>query len=169
MMFTLIPLPYKILGLVIIIAAVGSLGYFKGYTTAVDKAEQEKIKYMLEQEQKYAELLKKKNKVEEKIVIEYVDRIQYITKWRTKNVEVVKLVPDTGELSNGWVHVHNSSAEGRNADSAAAADATPSGIGTAEAVGTISDNYATCHETAERLKALQGWVVQMQALYGEKK
>lgn len=168
-MFTLIPYPYKILAFVVLVAAVGSFGFFKGYASASEKAENEKVKYIAEQEKKYAELAAKKNKVEEKIVIEYVEKIKYITKWRTKNVEIVKVVPDTGQLSSGWVSVHDSSAEGRDADATAASDGTPSGVTAAEALGTVIDNYGSCHETAERLTSLQNWVREMQTLYNEKK
>lgn len=96
------------------------------------------------------------------IVTEYVDRIKEITKWRTNNVEVIKVVPSVCELPNGWVHVHDSSAEGRNADPARAIDETPSGVEDVEALGTVVENYATCHENREQLLALQKWVTDQQ-------
>lgn len=97
-------------------------------------------------------------KITEKIVIEYQDRIQEIVKWRTKNVEITKLVPSVCELPHGWVHVHDRSAQSRDADPARAINDTPSGIEDVEALGTIVENYATCHETREQLSALQKWI-----------
>lgn len=152
--------------MMLLVAAVGGFGFVKGYGIASDKAELAMANYIAQQEKLYNELALRKNKVDEKIVTEYVDKIVYITKWRTKNVEIVKVVPDTGQLSNGWVHVHDASAKGGDANSTAASDGSPSGITAAEGLGTVADNYGSCHETAERLIKLQSWIREQQKIYG---
>lgn len=158
MIFNIVPLPYKILAGVLLLGAVAGFSYVKGYGHASDKYELQIAKDAAEAERKYNELLIKKNKVDVQIVTEYVDRIVEVVKWRTKNVEVIKLVPDTGVLSNGWVHVHDASAQARDADATRASDATPSGIKTTEALEGVVDNYAACKKNSEQLAALQKWI-----------
>jgi hypothetical protein len=166
-MLNMIPFPYKIL--IAVVAILGAFGY--GYLKGIQSGN-EKIKlFQAKAEAQYHELQaayeKAKNSVNEKIVTEYVDRIVYVTKWRTKNVEIVKEVPSNCELSAGWVHVHDSAAEGRNADSTAAADGASSEIKDTEALATVVDNYGTCAANAERLTALQNWVKDQQIAVGK--
>lgn len=152
------PFAWKALAVVLLAVSLLGFGYFKGVQTTTDKYEARIAKEALEAEKKYNELLVKKNKVDVQIVTEYVDRIVEVVKWRTKNVEVIKLVPDTGVLSSGWVHVHDSSAQARDADATRASDATPSGIKTTDALEGVVDNYATCKKNSEQLAALQKWI-----------
>ena len=162
-MFNLIPLPYRILAAVMIVLGAFIYGYTKGISVGNHKLELFEAKSKAQYEQLMSAYEKAKNNVNEKVVKEYVDRIIYVTKWRTKNVEVVKLVPSNCELSTGWVQVHNSSAEGRDADSTAAADGTPSGVKDTDALETVVDNYGTCAANAEKLKAWQKWYTDSQA------
>jgi hypothetical protein len=143
-----------------VLAAVGlfGFGYYKGGEHTTDKYEAQIAKARVEEERRYNELLAKKNKVDIQVVTEYVEKVVEVTKWRTKNVEVIKYVPDTGVLSSGWVHVHDASAKAVHANSTSAADATPSEFTAAEALGGVVDNYATCKKTTEQLIALQNWI-----------
>lgn len=152
------PFAWKMLAVVLLALSLFGYGYIKGSTNTANKYEADIAKAAVEAERKYNELLVKKNKVDVQIVTEYVDKIVEVVKWRTKNVEVVKLVPDTGVLSDGWVHVHDSSAQARDADATRASDATPSGIKTAEALEGIVDNYAICKKNSEQLASLQKWI-----------
>lgn len=131
----------------LLIGGVYKIGYEAGKIEIAEDL-QKQVEYWKEQS----------GKVTEKIVIEYQDRVKEIVKWRTKNVEIIKLVPSVCELPNGWVHVHDRSAEGRNADPSRAINDTPSGIEDVEALGTVVENYATCHENREQLLALQKWI-----------
>jgi len=163
---SVIPLPYKILAIALLVAAIAGFSYVKGYSHAENKYELEKAKFIADSERKYNELLLKKNKVDVQIVTEYLEKKVYITKWREKNVSVIDEIPTSTvcDLPNGWVHIHNSSAAGLHADTSSAADGTPSGINTSEALGGVVENYGTCHETAEKLKSLQKWIRQQKAL-----
>ncbi len=142
----------------LLIGGVYKIGYEAGKIETAESM-QKQVEYWKEQS----------GKVTEKIVIEYVDRVEEIVKWRTKNVEVIKLVPSGCELSDGWVSVHDSSAEGRDADPTRAADDTPSGIKDTEALGTIVENYASCHENREQVIALQSWIREQQQLVKDQK
>ena len=161
-MFNMIPLPYRILAVFLIMFFVFTGGYLKGLSVGNQKLKVFEAESKAQYEQLRAAYEKAKNTVNERVVVKYVDKIVYVTKWRTKNVTITKLVPDTCELSNGWVHVHDSSTEGSDADPAAATDGTPSGIGAAQALETVVDNYGICAANTEKLKALQDWVRQQQ-------
>lgn len=163
---SVVPLPYRILAMALLVAAVAGFSYVKGYSHAENKYELEKSKYLADSEKKYNELLIKKNKVDIQIVTEYVEKKVYITKWRERNVSVIDEIPihTVCDLPSGWVHIHNSSAKGLHADTTSAADGTPSGINTSEALGGIVENYGTCHETKEQLKSLQKWIREQSAI-----
>lgn len=137
----------------LLIGGVYKIGYEAGKIETAEDL-QKQVEYWKEQS----------GKVTEKIVIEYQDRIKEVVKWRTKNVEIIKLVPSVCELPNGWVHVHDRSAQGRDADPARAIDDTPSGVEDVEAIGTVVENYASCHENREQLLALQRWIREQEQL-----
>ena len=166
-MLNMIPLPYKILAAALIVAGAFIYGYMKGVAVGDAKIKLFQAKAIAQYQELQAAYEKAKNNVNEKIVTEYVDRIVYVTKWRTKNVEIVKEVPSNCELSAGWVHVHNSSAEGSDADRAAAADGTSSGIKDTEALETVVDNYGICAANAEKVKAWQKWYTEQRAVVGK--
>ena len=166
-MLNMIPFQYKIIAAIVIIAAAFIYGYMKGLAVGEDKIKLFQAKAMADYQKLQAAYEKAKNTINEKVVIEYVDRIIYVTKWRTKNVEIVKEVPSNCQLSNGWVHVHDSSAEGHDADRAAAADGTSSGIKDTEALETVVENYGICAANAEKVKAWQKWYTEQQAVVGK--
>lgn len=165
MFLQIIPLPYKILAIALLVASVAGFSYTKGYSHASDKYELQIAQSTIEAEKKYNELLIKKNRVDIQVVTEYVEKIKEVVKWRTKNVEIIiDSVPDTCELSDGWVSVHDSSAKAVSADSTRASDATPSGITAPQALKTISNNYSICKENSDRLASLQNWIHEQEKL-----
>ena len=166
-MLGMIPLPYRILGAVLIVMGAFVFGYMKGLRVGEDKIKLFQAEAKAKYEKMQHELEVAKNTVNTKIVTEYVDKIIYITKWRTKNVEIIKEVPSNCELSNGWVHVHDASASSTDANRTAAADGASSGIKDTEALETVVDNYGTCAANAEKLTALQNWVKEQQIAVGK--
>ena len=165
MFYQIIPLPYKILAIALLLASVAGFSYMKGHGHASDKYELQIAQSTLEAEKKYNELLIKKNRVDIQVVTEYVEKIKEVVKWRTKNVEVIiDNVPDTCELSNGWVSVHDSSAKAVSADSTRASDGTPSGITAPQVLKTISNNYSICKDNSDRLASLQNWIREQEKL-----
>lgn len=166
-MFSMIPLPYRILAVIIVAIALYGTGYYKGLQVSKERIALFEAKAMADYERLRAAYEKAKNTVNEKVVIKYVDRIVEVVRWRTKNVEIVKEVPSNCELSNGWVHVHDSSAEGRDADRAQAADGASSGIKDTEALEVVADNYGICAANAEKVKAWQDWYTNQHAVVGK--
>lgn len=139
---------YKASILMAVISGIYMFGFWMGQQTMKEDYDALQAKFNNQSE-----------KVNTVVVTEYVDRIQEVVKWRTKNVELISVVPvNNCELSDGWVHVHDSSAQASYAEASRAADATPSGVEANQALTTIVENYAVCQENAERLSALQSWV-----------
>lgn len=163
-MLNLVPLPYRILAILLLGVGLFGYGYFKGHHNASKKADERMAKFEADAKAKYDELYAKKSQVDEKVVTKYVDRVVYVTKWRNQNVEIAKNVPDNGMLSNGWVHVHDASAKAGSADSTKAADGSPSGITATEALAGVVDNYGTCKANAEKLIALQNWIKEQELM-----
>jgi hypothetical protein len=152
---------------IVFVVLIFFVGYGIGQYKESKDAEQAMQTAIAKENEKYNELLLKKNKVTEKVVVQYVDKIVEITKWRTKNVEIAKTVPDTCVLSNGWVSVHDASAQGRPADAAGAADETSSGITAPEALAGVSENYAICRGNREQIIGLQNYIKEQQKLIDE--
>lgn len=93
------------------------------------------------------------------VVTKYVDRRIAV---RERGAEIVKEVPvyvpysTACQLPGGWRLLHNAAASGALPNPASRADAPP--VTAADAATTVAANYASCHETAEQLTALQAWV-----------
>ena len=166
-MFNLIPLPYRILAAILIVLSIFGYGYKLGHDAGERKIAEFKAKALADYMQLQAAYEKAKNAVNEVVVTKYVDRIVYITKWRTKNVEIVKEVPSNCELSAGWVHVHNSAAEGHDAVRSEATDGASSGIKDTEALATVVDNYGICAANAAKLEAWQNWYKEQSIVVGK--
>nr|MDN0209913.1 hypothetical protein [Xanthomonas arboricola pv. corylina] len=59
----------------------------------------------------------------------------------------------------GFVRLHDAAASGNPAGPATGdPDAPAIGITLSAVAGTITDNYTSCHATAEQLSALQDWI-----------
>ena len=138
------------------------IGYAVGYHNGFKAETAELFRFQAEAQTKYHALEIKQKEVDTKIVTEYVDKINTVTKWRTNNVEITKVVPDTSFLSNGWVYVHDSSVRGNDANSTEAANDSSSGIKANEALAIVTDNYGICEENAVRLSSLQEWILEQQ-------
>lgn len=141
------------------------LGKFQGKT--IQKAEDNEKIAKLESENRgliirYEE---ERNKIKEKIVVEYVDRIKVVERIKYVNQRIIEEnVPTQFELSNGWVHSHDSAATSVEADPTRSSDAAPSGVTDNQALSVINDNYSTCNETREQLIKLQEYILEEQKL-----
>ena len=155
-MFSFIPLPYKIIAIVLLLVGTLALGYSKG----VEKSKLEIAKFEAKANAKIAELEKKNSEINNKVVTEYIDKVrtvkekEYVYRDQAKNVVVAQ-----SDLSNGWVYLHDSSAKGLPAVPALSANESSSGIKDNQALGTIVENYSACFANAEQLKALQQWII----------
>ena len=163
-MFNLIPLPYKLGAILLVVIAAFTFGYMKGNA----KAEVELQKFAAESQQKVAELTAANSDIKEKVITQFVDKVrtvkekEYVYVQQTQNA-----VPDQFELSNGWVYLHDSSASDGNAEAARSSDGTASGFKDNQILATIVNNYAACHTNAQQLVQLQQWIRENQAAVDE--
>ena len=159
-MFSMIPLPYKLLAGAALIAGVFFYGYMKGSVYA----EAELARFSAEKSKQIAELEKKNTEISNKVVTEFVDRTNTIREKEYVYRDIAtKSVPAQHDMSNGWVYAHDASAASGDADPARASDASPSGIKDNEALLTIFSNYSRCEQNAEQLIALQKWIADNKA------
>lgn len=155
----LIPLPYKLLAIVLALLGIFAFGYKKGLDSgkeAINRAvaEAAELQVALEREQA---------NIKERVVVEYVDRVKVVTQKEIVYREAASTkVPSQYELSNGWVYLHDASVRGEDLDPNKTSDATPSVVKDNVALGTVLSNYATCLQNAEQLIALQSWIIQSQ-------
>lgn len=146
---------YRITTMLVIGAILFFGGFYFGSVSKDNKltAYARKIKELQETVTVY------RDNVREKIVVQYVDRVNVVKeKVYVYREKAATVVPSVGELSNGWVYIHDeaaTSAANREIEDSRASDATPSGIKDTEALGTIAENYGICHQNSEKLKALQ--------------
>ena len=156
-MFSMIPLPYKLLAGAALLLGVFVFGYMKGSAYA----EAELARFAAKKSEQVAELEKKNAEISNTVVTEYVDRTntirekEYVYLDRAKNS-----VPAQSDLSNGWVYTHDISALSGDADAARSSDASTSGIKDNEALLTVISNYAICQRNQVQLIELQKWIIQ---------
>lgn len=147
-------------GLAIIGALLFALGWIYGASAEQAKAKQaerDQLSQAFEQGQALGT-------VRDRVVTQYVDRVQVI---RERGATLIKEVPvyvsakaDAACVVNaGFVRVHDAAAGNLpTPEPSGAADDAPSGIALSAVAATNAGNYATCHETAERLTSLQEYV-----------
>ena len=163
-MFSLIPLPYKILAAIALVVGV----FFYGYMKRSVHAEAELARFSAEKSKQIAALEKKNTEISNNIVTEYVDRVNTIREKEYVYLDAAKNnVPAQHTMSNGWVYTHDISASAGDADPTRSSDASSSGIKDNTALLTIIRNYANCQTNAEQLKQLQQWVIQNKAAVDE--
>ena len=154
-MFSFIPLPYKLLIIVFLLAGALSVGYVKG----LEKSKQVIAEYEAKANAQIAELEKKNSEISNKVITEYVDKVRTVKeKEYVYRDQAQTVVPSRAELSSGWVYLHDASAKGLPAVPARSADETSSGIKDNVALGTIVTNYSVCIQNAQQLAGLQQWL-----------
>lgn len=108
-----------------------------------------------------ARIAKARDIVTEKVVTKYI-AVQGKTKVVTNTIE--KEVVRYAEANPGlcldarWRVLHDDAAANRLPSPGLQPDATSGAPKAAEALEGVTENYAACHRTADRLDALQSWV-----------
>lgn len=159
---TLIPWPYRVLVLIVLTGTSMGFGWIKG-------AEQVQARWdaaVREQELKSAAVRVRQAEATVKVVTRYVDRVRVV---REKGETIIKEVPvyvpveaDAAcSVNRGFVRVHDAAAQGTVPEPAGDADAGASGVALSDVAAAVADNYRRCHENAEQLRGLQGWVGEM--------
>jgi hypothetical protein len=157
---------YGLVALGVIGALLFALGWINGANSEQDKAKglaAEQLRQAFEQGQALGT-------VRDRVVTEYVDRVQVIEK---RGQTIIKEVPVyVSEAADracpvpvGFVRLHDAVAAGLPAPgSAGAADEAPSGVALSAVTGTVAGNYTACHANAEQLKQLQAYLLEHQAI-----
>lgn len=107
-------------------------------------------------------IVKLRGDATERVVTRYV-KVQGETQEKIvfRDREVIRYVEsglDQCPLSNAFVSLHDHAAHNTVPTTAGGLDGAPSGITAAQTLPIIQTNYSTCHQTADRLRALQEWV-----------
>ena len=155
---SIVPLPYRILFMVLFAAALVGFGWMKGSAHVQAEWDAATVKQSLQ----VARVEKAQAEATVKVVTKFVDRVRVVKeRGATLTKEVVRYVPsDSCPLPAGWRVLHDAAARGEPADPAGGLDAPP--VAAQDAAATVIENYATYHELAEQLKALQSWVSQQE-------
>jgi hypothetical protein len=156
-MLSMIPLPYKLLAAVALVIGIFVYGYMKGSAYA----DAELARFAAKHATQVAELEKKNSAISDKVVTEYVDRVNVIKEKEYVYRDLAQTaVPNQHIMSNGWVFAHDASATNGDADTARSSDASPSGIADNSSLITIIGNYSRCQQNAEQLIGLQNWIAE---------
>jgi hypothetical protein len=159
-MLSIVPLPYRILGYLAIIAGAFFVGYTKGLTHE-QKREQADV---LAQVVNVARVKDKQAKITAKSDQAHQASAEKIrTVYKTIINEVPTHVQESDRsciLSAGWVREYNAAAMSIPPDPASQSDASPSGVNAVDAIENAIGNYETCNQTRQQLIDLQAWIME---------
>ncbi len=156
----MIPLPYKILVVVVLVGGAFGAGYKKG----TDAGE-----VMVQQAANEAEILKielekEQQNIKEKVVTEYVDRVKVVKEREVVYQNAVDNdLKGKYNLTNGWVYLHDASVQGQQLDPEKTTDDSDSIVKDNQALGTVLANYSVCLQNAQQLVSLQSWILETKA------
>lgn len=141
-------------GLVVllVVGSAAGFGYHKGVQRLWD--------YQAEQAREAVKIVVKQGEVTEKVVTKYIKvKAEAVIIEKVVEKEVIKYADaNPGNcLDVRWGELHDASA-GSVPDPAGAADGKGRAPTAAQALQTVTANYAGCIRTADRLDALQSWV-----------
>jgi hypothetical protein len=164
---TIIPLinkyrwPTQVIGIVVFGAGCYMLG---GY--GIEMAWRERVK---ELEAKVAAAEEKSQQtnivIQERVVtkVKVIRENVYINK--ELNKEVGKQLDAQCTLPRSAVVLHDSASRNEVASGPASTDGTSSGVKASELLNTVIDNYGTCNEVREKLKAWQVWYREQKEIF----
>lgn len=158
-MFSMIPFPVKLLATVFIILGAAGYGYMKGSA----HAEVELADYRTKAEKQISDLKTENVRISDNVVTEYVDRTNTVREKEIIYRDASGKLGAQHDLSNGWVHLHDTAAKLANPDMALASDRSPSGVMDNAALAVVISNYAVCKQNAEQLASLQKWYIDNKA------
>lgn len=146
-----------------ILLAIGTILIGYGY----HKGSQRLYEYQADQAKAAVAIVVKQGKATEKIVTRYV-KVKGDTQVVTTTIEkeVVRYAesnPGTC-LDGAWRRLHDAAATNAVPGPASLADGESRAPPAAAALNTVTENYAACHRTADKLDALQDWVRAHRAL-----
>lgn len=151
---SLIPLPYRILAMALFAAAIAAFFYVKGMSHVQDKWDLA----TMQQQVLVTKIQMQRADVTTEVVTKYVDRVRIV---KEKGAEIVKEVPvyvpsDSCSLPGGFRVLHDAAALGVVSDPAGITNAPT--VPAQDVAAIVAENYATYHECAEQVIALQQWI-----------
>lgn len=153
-------LVYKWGVIALLVAAFGTFAWVKGNQHGTEKL----TAYKGAQAVESIKVITRQGAATEHIVTEYV-KVAGKTKVVTETVEkeVTKYVDSKPLamaclLDNRWLRLHDAAALGTVPEPAGPTDDTAGTISAAQALPTVTKNYASGLRTADQLEALQSWV-----------
>ena len=151
---------YGLIAVVVIAGLVYALGWLGGAGHELDRAKQLEAK-QLRQAFEQGQAL---GTVRDRVVTEYVDRVQVIEKTgRTIIKEVPVYVSEAADractVPAGFVRLHDAAAANvPPSGSAGPADERAAPVALSAVAATVAGNYTECHANAEQLRQLQAYV-----------
>jgi len=142
-----------------LVKALATLGliaaiFGEGYLFANRKWESAVKEY----QDKVAVAEQKAKDASEKIKTVVVEKVKVIKDTSNENKTAInKYVTDECQLSNAAVILHDSSSQNAVPPSTISSTRGTSKVKVPELLTTVTDNYGTCYETREKLKAWQDW------------
>lgn len=160
----MIPWPYRLLALAVLCVALVGVGWIKG----ANHVQAQWDAAIHQQALQTAAARERQAQATVEVVTQYVDRVRVVReKGDTIFKEVPVYVPVQADaacsINRGFVRLHDAAVAGELPEPARDADAASAGIALSAVAGTVAANYQTCHENAEQLRALQGWVREVRA------
>ena len=158
---SLISWPYSVLALVMAVGISLGLGWMAGSQHVQARWDTTKAT----QQRAVAEVQARQSEATVRVVTKYVDRVQVV---RERGDTILKEVPiyvpvqaDAAcTVHRGFVSLHDAAAAGELPTAPGDPDAPAEGLALSAVAATVVTNYQICHENAEQLKALQGWIEQ---------
>lgn len=161
---SLIPLPYRVAGGLVLFALVVGGSYAYGRHDGDLKSKAVIAQFTAQKLHEDQELGEINLQTADRIVLQTVTQEKVIHDVQTKTETIIQHdVHDTTLLSDAWVRIHDASAAGIVPDATSATDATASDVTATEALAGVTDNYATCQANSEQLKQLQAFITDQQA------
>jgi hypothetical protein len=121
-------------------------------------------------EKKVAIAEQKSAEANTKIETKVVTKIQVIKENVNENKKAIGLyVHDSCQLSNAAIMLHDSASQNEVSGSAIGSVRGTSEVKVPELLATVTENYGTCYETIEKLKAWQDWYKTQKKIYEEVK
>jgi hypothetical protein len=152
----------KGVSMLLLVAAI----FFEGYLFS-QKTFQAKVK---EYEAKVKVAEEKAKEANKKIQIRVVEKVKIIKENSNANkTAITQYVTDTCELSNAAVLLHDSASQNELPPSTISSVRGTSKFKVPELLTTVTDNYGSCYETREKLKAWQDWYITQKQIFGDVK
>lgn len=146
----------------ILVALGGGLyyGYNKGFTKAQLEGVSKLEALRNEMQQQVIDAQTNNIEIVERVVIEYVDRVEEVVRTEYVYRDVIRevLVPSQCSISEGWIEIHNQAAQGLQWSIDPEQANNPSGVKDTEVLDIVIQNYSLCQQTQDQLTALQQWV-----------